>query len=147
MRHGGGRRGRNPPDARRAPARRAGKPLSLRRIVVRDPNKSRGHTIPRGIIGTDLAAAINDPAVHVVVELIGGTTVAKKVVLDALAAGKHVVTANKALLADSGTEVFEAARRPSARSASRRRSRAACRSFEHSAKASPPTRSRRSRAS
>ena len=56
-------------------------------------------------------AAIADPTVQVVVELIGGTTTAKKIVLDALAAGKHVVTANKALLAEAGHEIFEAARK------------------------------------
>jgi homoserine dehydrogenase len=92
-------------------ASRAGRPLALRRVVVRDPSKPRDPIIPREIISTDIAAAVHDPAVQVVVELIGGTTVAKKVVLDALAAGKHVVTANKALLADSGAEVFEAARK------------------------------------
>ncbi len=92
-------------------ARRAGRPLALRRVVVRDSQKARDPLIPRELITIDHAAAINDPAVHVVVELIGGTTVAKKVVLDALAAGKHVVTANKALLADAGNEVFEAARK------------------------------------
>jgi homoserine dehydrogenase len=92
-------------------ASRAGRPLALRRVVVRDPNKPRDVAVPRELVTTDVAAAIQDPAVHVVVELIGGTTTARKVVLDALAAGKHVVTANKALLADAGAEVFEAARR------------------------------------
>jgi homoserine dehydrogenase len=91
--------------------RRAGRPLALRRVVVRDPSKPRPECVPAGIISTDVAAAIADPNVHVVVELIGGTTAAKNVVLDALAAGKHVVTANKALLAASGADVFEAARR------------------------------------
>src|SRR3954470_9413533 len=83
-------------------AQRAGRPLALKRVVVRDISKARDPLIPRDLISTDIAAAINDPNVHVVVELIGGLTVAKKAVLDALAAGKHVVTANKALLADSG---------------------------------------------
>jgi homoserine dehydrogenase len=92
-------------------AQRAARPLVLRRVVVRDTSKPRDPIIPAGIVSTDIAAAIHDPAVQVVVELIGGTTTAKKVVLDALAAGKHVVTANKALLADSGAEVFEAARK------------------------------------
>src|SRR6476646_3451771 len=92
-------------------AQRAGRPLSLRRVVVRDPKKPRAAEIPPELVTTDVSAAIADPAVHVVVELIGGTTTAKKVVLDALAAGKHVVTANKALLADCGGEVFEAARK------------------------------------
>ncbi len=89
---------------------RAGRALALRRVVVRDPAKPRDPLIAPELISTDIACAIHDPAVHVVVELIGGLGVAKKVVLDALAAGKHVVTANKALLADSGAEVFEAAR-------------------------------------
>ncbi len=89
---------------------RAGRPLTLRKVIVRDPAKPRDVTIPRELITTD-HAAIHDPAVHVVVELIGGTTTAKKIVLDALAAGKHVVTANKALLADAGNEIFEAARK------------------------------------
>ncbi len=89
---------------------RAGRALALRRVVVRDPAKPRDPLIAPELISTDIAGAIHDPAVHVVVELIGGLGVAKKVVLDALAAGKHVVTANKALLADAGAEVFEAAR-------------------------------------
>ncbi len=92
-------------------AQRAGRALALRRVTVRDPHKPRDPLIPPDLISTDIQAAIHDPAVQVVVELIGGTTTAKRVVLDALAAGKHVVTANKALLADSGFEVFEAARR------------------------------------
>jgi homoserine dehydrogenase len=91
-------------------AARAGRPLALRRILVRDLNKPRDSALPRELLGSDLATVLRDPTVHVVVELIGGTTIAKQVVLDALAAGKHVVTANKALLADAGTEVFEAAR-------------------------------------
>ena len=92
-------------------ARRAGRPVVLRRVVVRDPSRARPVAIPAGLLTTDLTAAITDPAAHVVAELIGGTSLAKKVVLDALAAGKHVVTANKALLAEAGTEIFEAARK------------------------------------
>src|SRR5262245_57640636 len=91
-------------------AHRAARPVHLKRVVVRDPNKTRP-TIPRDLISTDIAAAIHDPQLHVVAELIGGTGVARQVVLNALAAGKHVVTANKALLAQHGPEVFEAARR------------------------------------
>lgn len=91
-------------------AQRAGRPVELRRVVVRDPAKPRGVALPAGVLGTDLAAALHDPTVHVVIELIGGTTTAKRVALDALAAGRHVITANKALLADAGAEVFAAAR-------------------------------------
>src|SRR5437588_4428506 len=67
--------------------------------------------IPKELVSTDIGAAIHDPHIHVVVELIGGVGVARQVVLDSLAAGKHVVTANKALLAEHGPEVFECARR------------------------------------
>ncbi|MSR52482.1 MAG: homoserine dehydrogenase [Gemmataceae bacterium] len=91
-------------------ATRAGRPVHIKRVVVRDPHKPRP-TIPKELVSTDIAAAIRDPQVHVVVELMGGTGLAKQVVLDSLAAGKHVVTANKALLAEHGPEIFEAARK------------------------------------
>ncbi|HSQ58785.1 MAG TPA: homoserine dehydrogenase, partial [Gemmata sp.] len=70
-------------------AARAGRPLALRRVVVKNIAKPRDIAIPHDLLTTDLAA-IHDPAIHVVVELIGGVTAAKKLVLDALAAGKHV---------------------------------------------------------
>ena len=92
-------------------AARAGRPLVLRRVVVRDPDKPRDIDLPPGLVTTDLRAALADPAVGVIVELVGGTGWAKQAVLDSLAAGKHVVTANKALLARHGPEVFDAARR------------------------------------
>ncbi|MFO0801111.1 MAG: homoserine dehydrogenase [Gemmataceae bacterium] len=91
-------------------ARRAGRSLELRRVAVRHLDKPRDVALPPGVVTADPAAVIADPGVDVVIELIGGTTVARRVVLDALAAGKHVVTANKALLAEAGGEVFEAAR-------------------------------------
>jgi homoserine dehydrogenase len=91
-------------------AHRAARPVQLKRVVIRDPQKPRPY-IPRELISTDVAGTIHDPHFHVIVELIGGTGIARQVVLDALAAGKHVVTANKALLAQHGPEVFEAARR------------------------------------
>ncbi len=91
-------------------SRRAGRPIHLQTVVVRDIDKERP-SIPRDLLSTDLQAAIRDPKVQVVVELIGGTTLARQLVLDALAAGKHVVTANKALLAEHGNEVFDTARR------------------------------------
>jgi len=89
---------------------RAGRPLVLHRVVVRDTARVR-EAVPKSLISTDSRAAIHDPAVNVVVELIGGTTTAKSIVMEALAAGKHVVTANKALLAAHGTEIFAAARK------------------------------------
>ncbi len=90
---------------------RSGKPIALRKVVVRNLAKVQPLGLPEGLATTDLRAAIQDPSVHVVCELIGGITAAKEVVLEALRAGKHVVTANKALLADSGPELFAAARK------------------------------------
>jgi len=92
---------------------RAGKKLELRHIVVRDPEKPRERCIPRQLLTTDLRAVIDDSAVQTVVEVVGGTGWAKQAVLDLLAAGKHVVTANKALLAMHGAEIFDAGRRHS----------------------------------
>jgi homoserine dehydrogenase len=90
---------------------RAGRKLALRKVVVRDPNKPRGVNLPRDLVTTDVRGMLADPAVQVVVEVIGGVDTAKQVVLDALAAGKDVVTANKALLARFGKEIFDAARK------------------------------------
>jgi homoserine dehydrogenase len=88
---------------------RAGRPLVLRRVVVRDPDRPRAVPLPPELVTTDLAAALDDPGVQAVVEVVGGVGWARQAVLRALAAGKDVVTANKALLALHGTEVFEAA--------------------------------------
>ncbi|MCS6851846.1 MAG: homoserine dehydrogenase [Gemmataceae bacterium] len=92
-------------------AARAGRPLVLRRVVVRDPRKPRDVALPPGVLTTDLGEVLGDPAIQCVAELVGGTTWARQAVLQALAAGKHVVTANKALLAEHGAEVFATARR------------------------------------
>ncbi|MFN3682250.1 MAG: homoserine dehydrogenase, partial [Nitrospira sp.] len=91
--------------------RRVGVPVELVRIADLDISKDRGIKLPAGLLTTDAGAVIHDPAVDVVVELIGGCDVAKRIVLDAIAAGKHVVTANKALLALHGEEIYEAATR------------------------------------
>ncbi len=92
-------------------AARAGRRLVLRHAVVRDLEKPRAAPIDPAIVTTDYRRALADPAVGVVVEAIGGVEPALALVLDALAAGKHVVTANKALLAERGPEVFAASRR------------------------------------
>ncbi|HZZ81008.1 MAG TPA: homoserine dehydrogenase [Gemmataceae bacterium] len=90
---------------------RAGRALELRRIVLRDPNKPRDPWIPSSLITTDLRQVIDDPSIDVAVEVVGGVDWAKKAVLDLLAAGKHIVTANKALLATHGAEIFDAGRK------------------------------------
>lgn len=92
-------------------AERANRPLHLRRILVREPGKDRGLDLPKELLTTDLDQVLRDPEIQVVAELVGGIDWAKKAVLAALAAGKDVVTANKALLAMHGGEVFDAARR------------------------------------
>ncbi len=91
--------------------RRVGVPIELIRIADLDIVRDRGVALPSGLLTTNVGAVITDPAVDIVVELIGGCEVAKRVVLDAIAAGKHVVTANKALLALHGEEIYEAAAR------------------------------------
>lgn len=91
-------------------AARTGIELQLRHVAVRDKQKRRTATIPPALLTNDPAEALNDAATNVVVELIGGTDAARALTLDALRAGKHVVTANKSLLALHGPEVFAAAR-------------------------------------
>ncbi|CAH2811264.1 MAG: Homoserine dehydrogenase (EC [uncultured Caballeronia sp.] len=87
--------------------RRAGRDIEITRIAVRTPSKVQGAA---GIdVTTDFNAVVDDPSIDIVVEMIGGTGVARELVLRAIANGKHVVTANKALLAVHGSEIFEAA--------------------------------------
>jgi homoserine dehydrogenase len=92
-------------------ARRAGRILECRWALVRDPGKPRPVALPEGRVVTDLRPILEDLEVRVVVEAIGGTDDALRIVLEALAAGKDVVTANKALLADHGPAIFAQARR------------------------------------
>jgi homoserine dehydrogenase len=91
-------------------ARRTGLAFDIRHVVVRDPAKQRAG-VGRLPISTDAAAAIDDPAVQIVVELIGGTGVAAEYVQRALNQGKPVVTANKSLLAARGRELFSLAKK------------------------------------
>ena len=92
-------------------ASRLGIKLQVRKVAVRNPRKRRPVTIPQALLTGDWAAVVNDPRVDVVVELMGGTTIAREVVLAALKLGKPVVTANKALLSAHGEELFAAAQR------------------------------------
>lgn len=88
---------------------RAGVDLVLERCADRDPARAAALGIGPESFTTDAADIIGDPAIDVVVELIGGTGAAREVVLDALKAGKAVVTANKALMATHGREVMDTA--------------------------------------
>jgi homoserine dehydrogenase len=90
-------------------ARRAGRRLDLKWVLVRDRGKPR--KVPQGTrIVTDPREIIDDPGVAVIVETMGGIEPTLSIVLAALRAGKQIVTANKALLAEHGTEVFSEAR-------------------------------------
>jgi homoserine dehydrogenase len=86
---------------------RVGAPVELAGIAVRRPNKHPN--IPAELLTTDAAALVASDDVDVVVEVIGGIEPARTLLLDALGAGKSVVTANKALLAEHGAELFTAA--------------------------------------
>ena len=90
-------------------SRRAGRPIRI--TVVADKNLELAKQVTGGAcrITGDAFSVVSDPEVDIVVELIGGYGVAKELVLKAIANGKHVVTANKALLATSGNEIFKAA--------------------------------------
>ncbi len=90
-------------------ARRAGRPIRI--AVVADKNLELAKQVTGGAcrVTDDAFAVVGDPEVDIVVELIGGYGVAKELVLKAIANGKHVVTANKALLATHGNEIFKAA--------------------------------------
>jgi homoserine dehydrogenase len=90
-------------------AKKAGRPLELTKIAVRDPSKPRDINIPDSIITSHWEDVVNDPSLDVVVELAGGTTWTKKAILDSLASGKHIVTANKALLAAHGAHLHKLA--------------------------------------
>lgn len=89
---------------------RAGAPISVKRIAVRNAERVRPLVDAETIVSTDWKDLISDPEINVIVEAIGGIEPAKSLVLAAIAAGKHVVTANKALLAEHGNEIFAAAK-------------------------------------
>lgn len=90
-------------------ASRLGVRINIVKVGVRNRRKKRLVQIPSSLLSTDWAAVVRDPKINLIVELIGGTTTARKVILNALAAGKPVITANKALLSAHGEELFAAA--------------------------------------
>ncbi|MGH8757385.1 MAG: homoserine dehydrogenase, partial [Burkholderiales bacterium] len=89
--------------------RRAGRAIVLKMIADKDVKKARKLAGNSAIVTADALEVVNHPGIDIVVELIGGTTVAKQLILKAIKNGKHVVTANKALLAKHGNEIFAAA--------------------------------------
>ncbi|MBW1912523.1 MAG: homoserine dehydrogenase [Deltaproteobacteria bacterium] len=88
---------------------RVGSDLVLRKIADLDIETDRGISVEPGILTTDATELINDPEIDIIVELMGGMGKAKEFILAAMINGKHVVTANKALLAEYGKEIYRAA--------------------------------------
>lgn len=88
---------------------RLGFSLNLKGIADIDIIKDRGFRIPEGMLTTDSTRLIDDKGIDIIIELIGGTEPARSFILNALKKGKHVVTANKALLASHGKQLFDAA--------------------------------------
>jgi homoserine dehydrogenase len=92
-------------------ASRAGRPVRPVRAVVRHLEKPREIELPPGVLTDDIESVIEDESIDAVVQLMGGISPAREIMLRLLEAGKDVVTANKALLCEHGTELFSAARR------------------------------------
>jgi homoserine dehydrogenase len=88
---------------------RLGFSLNLKKIADVDTRRDRGVRIPPGMLTTDANGVIDDPDIQIVIELIGGIEPARAFILRSLERGRHVVTANKALLATHGRELFDAA--------------------------------------
>lgn len=83
--------------------------IEIYRVGVRSLDKPRAVELPADVLTTDLEAIVNDPAVDIIVEVMGGLEPARSLILKALSNGKHVVTANKAAIARFGAEIFTTA--------------------------------------
>ena len=92
-------------------SRRAGCAITMKMVADKDLERARKIVGDSAVVTADALEVVNNPDIDVVVELIGGTGIAKELVLKAIANGKHVVTANKALLALHGNEIFAAAQK------------------------------------
>ena len=84
--------------------------IAMRKIAVKALDEPRPYPIPASLMTTDWRAVVQDPQVHVVIELVGGVTLARTMILTALKLGKPVITANKALIFAHGEELFAAAK-------------------------------------
>jgi len=92
-------------------SRRAGCAITMKMVADKEVEKARRIVGSHATVTADALEVVNHPDIDVLVELIGGTTVAKDLILRAIAAGKHIVTANKALIARHGNEIFAAAQK------------------------------------
>src|SRR4030042_64218 len=90
-------------------AKKTGLRLIIGCVVDIDTASKRPVTLPPGVLANDLNKLLNDDSIKIGLELVGGTTAAKDIQLKLLKAGKDVVTANKALLAEYGSELFQTA--------------------------------------
>jgi homoserine dehydrogenase len=90
-------------------ASRIGVNVQIRKVAVKAFDEPRPYPIPDSLMTTDWQTVVNEPEVHMVSELVGGTNLARTIILAALKLGKPVITANKALLSAHGEELFEAA--------------------------------------
>lgn len=88
---------------------RTGLVLELACVVDKDTTRPRAFDLPAGLMTDDLSVLLNDPSIEIALELVGGTTFAKDIQIQMLKAGKHVVTANKALLAEHGESLYKTA--------------------------------------
>ena len=91
--------------------RRAGRGIVITMVADKDVKRARRLVGKAATVTADAYAVVNHPDIDIVIELIGGTTIAQKMILKAIENGKHVVTANKALLATHGNEIMAAARK------------------------------------
>src|SRR5688500_15801179 len=91
-------------------ARHAGRTLWLEEVVVRDLAKRRDVDLPAGILSADLSRITKNPEIKVVASLVGGIEPERSFILRLMESGKDIVTANKALLAEHGAELFDRAR-------------------------------------
>ncbi len=88
---------------------KSGFPIVLKKIADLDIKRDRGIKLPANILTNNAKEVLNDPDIDIIVELIGGIHPAKEIIIEALKNGKHVVTANKALLAEEGKQIFSEA--------------------------------------
>jgi len=90
-------------------AARLGATLNLKRVADLDLARDRGIRFPEGVLVADAGRVVEEPGIDVIVEMIGGEGIARELIAKAIAGGRHVVTANKALIASHGNELFRAA--------------------------------------
>lgn len=90
---------------------RLGAKIEVKKVADLDIKRSRGVKLKKGVLTTNADAILHDPDIDIVIELMGGIEPARTFILKAIASGKHIVTANKALLSRHGWELFRAARR------------------------------------